>query len=435
MYMLFALLLALVLPDGVQAPTPQEPINYPASVRFLPTGAYPYHVSLADFNRDGTEDIVVACRGDLKPTRLERPANETITVYLSRGNGGYQRFDETVGFGPYTTRIADMDGDGRLDIVVANFQAADGRDLTILYGAKSGNAPFEAARHYKMEGEGNSDHKAYNSQGEIIYGMPGLTSLTIADFNRDGKPDIATVAWTSDFLYLLHNNGKRGFKQTRFVTPPGPRDIAAADFDRDGKMDVAMTLYSSNLVDVRLNDGKGFVPWRTFSSYGNIPYHLRAGDIDGDGRPDLVVGNRDGTDNVTVFHNERDRFRFAGSLPIGTDDDYLKTADEIRDVHLADVDGDGVLDLLAACHVSHKLVFWRGTKGSLVLSPPIPYGSALSQVALPPCAAFTDRKILNFPKKGPRALATTKSTLVLGFSDTDEVAVIPFAVLLAPSFP
>ncbi len=327
-----------------------------------------------------------------------RPGNDQITVYLSKPGGVRRRQDFGVGFGPYTAAIADLDGDGRNDAAVVNFQDAR-RHLSLLWG------PPGDAVHLQVEGPFEYD-KSRNERGEAIYPAPGLTSLAIRDFDGDGKPDIAAVAWSSDFFVIFRNLGQRRFRQIRYPLPPGPRDVAAADFNRDGHPDLAFSIYSSNLVDVWLGDGKGgFRPHQRFHAQGHIPYHLKAGDLDGDGWPDLVVGNRGPSDNVAVFRNRGGRFGFVGSFRPGTAKTGEATADEIRDVLLTDADGDGKLDLVAACHLSHKVVFWRGT-GNLAFG-----------------AAFQDRRVLEFPGKGPRALHPLEGGIGVAFFRANEFAV------------
>jgi hypothetical protein len=187
----------------------------------------------------------------------------------------------------------------------------------------------------------------------------------------------------------------------------GPRDIAAADYDGDGRLDLAFSMYESNLVEVWKGDGKGgFAPWRRTPSFGRIPYHLKAGDLDSDGRPDIVVGNRSTSDNVVVLRNTPDRFVYDGSFGPGTAKRGEVTADEIRDVYLADLDGDGILDLAAAARESGKLVFWRGTGKS-----------GFNQ-------AFTDRRTAEFPGKGPRGIALLPGAVAVIFYNSNEVGIV-----------
>jgi hypothetical protein len=240
----------------------------------------------------------------------------------------------------------------------------------------------------------------------------------IADFNRDGKPDIAAVAWSSDFAVTFLNQGGRKFSQHRTPLLPGPRDLVAADFDGDGHLDLAITIYSCNLVEVLRGDGSGsFQPWRRFHSQGHIPYHLKAGDVDSDGRMDLVVGNRGPSDDVAYFRNTPQAFEHRGSMRTLTVAHGETTADEIRDVLLKDIDGDGILDLLAAAHVSHKVIFWRGTGNA-----------AFNQTFAPPVE-------LSFPGKGPRALDLTARGLAVAFYDSAEFGILPLQAFLSPANP
>jgi hypothetical protein len=300
-----------------------------------------------------------------------------------------------------------LDGDKLPDAVVVNFQSNDGRDLAIFYGAKDRNQLFEPAQYIRTAGNDFENDKTMNSRGVLVYPTPGLTSVALQDFNRDGKTDMAAVAWTSDFLVIYLNKGNRTFEQRLYPVPPGPRDVIVGDFDGDKIEDLAMTLYSSNMVQVWKGDGKGgFALWRQFHSAGQTPYHLKAGDLDKDGRLDLVVGNRSVQDNVAVFRNTPARFAFIGSFSPDTPQKGETTADEIRDVYLRDLDKDGRLDLVAACHVSHKVVIWKGT-GDLSIGK-----------------AFQDRKEITYPGKGPRAIASTGDKLAVALFDSNELVIL-----------
>ena len=382
----------------------------------LPVCTGPYQVSSGDVNGDGLADLIVPCRGELLSPRLARPANDQLTVYLNPGErGAWVRRDFTVGFGPYHSAIADVDGDGRADVVVPNYQSNDGRDLAILYGAKNRTALFEPTTYLALGSKDLVNEYGLDAEGLPRYATPGLTSAIIADVNRDGRPDIVSVSYQSNVFFVLLNEGGRRFRPVRYPrqAPPydqilgGPRDIAAADYDGDGVLDLAFSMYESNLVEMWKGDGKGgFMPWRRAPSFGRIPYHLKAGDLDGDGRTDIVVGNRSTSDNVVVLRNDPDRFVYDGSFGPGTAKRGEITADEIRDVVLADLDDDGILDLAAAARESGKLVFWRGTgkRG---------FGQA-----------FTDRRTAEFPGKGPRGIAVLPGAIAVIFYGSNEIGIL-----------
>jgi hypothetical protein len=378
------------------------------SLELLPTAMEPYFVAAGDLNGDGHADLVLPCRGELLSPRLKRPANDTITIYLTQGvDEPVRRRDVQVGFGPYTAAVTDLDGDGLSDVVVANFQSNDGRDVSILYGSPDRERLLEPAVSLKVEPASLPYLNLRNSEGEPVYPTPGITSIAIADLNHDGIPDIAAVGWSVDKLFVFFNQGHRRFRQTSYPLPPGPRDLAIGDFNGDGNPDIAMTLYSSNQVTVWTGDHNGkFRPWQTFFSQGSTPYHLKAADVDRDGRLDLVVGNRGPSDNVAVFRNKGDRFEFIGSYQPGTPKKGETTADEIRDVLVTDWNGDGIPDLIAACHVSSKLVLWEGTGQA-------GFGRT-----------FDRRHVLEFPGKGPRSVIPFGGGLAVAFFDSNELGII-----------
>lgn len=382
----------------------------------LPLCTGPYQIASSDVNGDGLPDLIVPCRGELLSPRLARPANDQLTVYLNPGKkGAWERRDFTIGFGPYHSAIGDLDGDGLSDIVVPNYQSNDGRDLAILYGAKDRGALFEATTYLSFDTRDLVNEYGLDAEGQPRYPTPGLTSAIIADVNSDGRPDIVAVSYQSNVFYVLLNEGGRRFRTIRYPQQAapydqmlgGPRDIAPADFDGDGVLDLAFSMYESNLVEVWRGDGKGgFAPWRRAPSFGRIPYHLKAGDLDSDGRADIVVGNRSTSDNVVVLRNRSDRLVYDGSFGPQTARRGETTADEIRDVVLADLDGDGILDLVAAARESGKLVFWRGTGRT-----------GFNQ-------AFADRRVAEFPGKGPRGIAVLPGAIAVIFYNSSEVAIL-----------
>ncbi len=376
--------------------------------QFLRTSSEPYFVASGDLNGDGYPDLVVPCRGELISPLARTPANDMATIYLTKGSPDLvRRKDIKVGFGPYTAAVGDLNGDGRPDIVVANFQSNDGRDLSVMYGSADKIEAVDSAISVKVEGSDFKYRNILNQEGNPVYASPGLTSVAMADFNHDGRPDVAAVAWSSDRIVIFLNEGNRRFRQLSYATPPGPRDLAIGDFNGDGNLDIAITLYSTNMVQVWNGDGAGaFKPSQLFFSQGSTPYHLKAADVDLDGKLDLVVGNRGPSDNIAIFHNEREGFRYIGSYHPGTPKKGETTADEIRDVLVTDWDRDGIPDLIAACHVSSKLIFWKGTGKT-----------GFNQT-------FVDRKVLSFAGKGPRSVIPFHDRLAVAFFDSNELGLI-----------
>ncbi len=181
---------------------------------------------------------------------------------------------------------------------------------------------------------------------------PGTTSLVVRDFDGDGALDVATVSWTSDALHVFRGDGAGRFTLHASYADDayghGMRDIRSGDVDGDGRLDLVVTCYSSNHVSVFQGRGDGTFRFRRrYPSHGTTPYHLALADLNGDRRLDIAVGNYSG--EVHVLLNSGRRFAFRDG---GTYRDFGTTAryqNEIRDVVAHDVDKDGVDDLLVAC--------------------------------------------------------------------------------------
>ncbi|MHB1458054.1 MAG: FG-GAP repeat domain-containing protein [Armatimonadota bacterium] len=399
-------LLAIIITTGMAFATVQT-----QAAISLPTGQGPYQAAAYDLDGDGRKDLLVPCRGDLLMPEEKRPGNDILTVYLTAGKDLPDiRRDFKIGFGPYTAAVGDMDGDGIPDAAVANFQANDGRHLSMLWGAKDRSAVFEPDAPITIKGAPFHYEKNYTLDGRAMYPTPGLTSVDIADFNLDGKPDMVVAAYSSDFFTILLNKGKRKFSQRNYALLPGPRDIATADYDGDGKLDVAFTIYSCNMIQVFRGNGKGgFSEYQKFHTQGHIPYHLKASDLDHDGKTDIIAGNRGVSDDVVAFRNTGSGLVCIGQYTTDTVPMEESTTDEIRDVLLTDATGDGIPDLFAACRLSGKVIYWQGTGD-------MSYGKA-----------FIRKSIRMFSGDWPRALVRLDDTMAVVCYNSSDVKLVPIA--------
>jgi FG-GAP-like repeat len=236
----------------------------------------------------------------------------------------------TAGKGPGSLALADLNGDGRLDLVVAN---AEGGDVTVLLG--NGKGAFVAAA--------GSPFPAGKSPNDIA----------IADFDGDGKPDLAFANHDTPYVTVLIGDGRGAFRPApaspvTVQSRPHPHGIAAADFDGDGHVDFAVESWANDQVEVVFGIGGGRfrTPGRLFG-VGKMPYQkLRAGDVNGDGAPDIVTTNFEGGNVTVLLGDGKGGFRDAPGSPFPAGAAPFSVA-------LADVDKDGHLDLVVANFSGH----------------------------------------------------------------------------------
>ncbi len=325
-------------------------------------GEYPRAATLGDFDGDGDLDLAVTNRHNLRGN----PGTKGISLLLNRGDGTFegQVYIEG-GDHPWWIANGDLDGDGDLDLAVAN---AAGDNISILIN--NGDATF-------------ADHVLYDT-GD------GPVSIALGDVDGDGNLDIGTSNFYSDDISILINNGNGTFGTATAYGDAlrDPRSIVFGDLDGDNDLDVGV---ANRFRDVAIlkNRGDGtFAPEVLYATgnarYGNAPRSVAFGDMNRDGMPDLVVANSnisiDGfvqldDDNVTVLLNLGD----------GTFDDFISfEAGAVPfSVAVDDLDGDGSLDIVAANLLSYSVSILRNLDDKMFITDSVyPTGKQPRSVAL-----------------------------------------------------
>ncbi|HWY24740.1 MAG TPA: VCBS repeat-containing protein [Nevskia sp.] len=318
---------------------------------------------------------------------------------------------------PGNMHATDLNSDGKPDILVP--ETATG---WLAVRLNNGDGSFGPVRRYKV-------------------GL--LPSFIIeGDFNHDGKIDVAVSNAGSGDISVLLGRGDGTFSPA--VSYPvsgssaatglpslgaGTFSLVTGDFNGDGKEDIATTNSVTNNVSVLLGKGDGtFSPARTFPiagahSLGLIPFALASGDFNHDGRPDLVSG---GALSVTILlGNGSGGFNAAASYFVGFD---------IACVNVADVNGDGIPDIVASGTGTLNLKVLLG-KGDGSFEP----GENLSSLGIgPQCFSLAD---LNGDHKADIAVVNSSSfygvgdlAILLGrgdgtFTDTAANATYPLAFI------
>jgi hypothetical protein len=263
----------------------QEPVNYSSE------NTHPNSVALGDFNGDGKLDLVFA-----------NSSTNTVGVRLGNGDGTFQAEKVyAAGSGPYSVVVADFNLDGKFDVAVSDFGAAGGAPgVDILLG--NGDGTFQEAKHYDAGDQ--------------------PTQLAVADFNGDGRPDLAVTNRTQDTVTVLLGNGDGSFQAPQnYKVGRTPIFVAVGDFNLDGKPDMVVANNGDNSVSVLLGNGDGtFQKAQTLNNvdtgvYG--PYSIVVADFNGDKKPDLAVANfSEGTISV-LLGNGNGTFQEKHDYPTG----------------------------------------------------------------------------------------------------------------------
>ena len=332
------------------------------------TGTKPYSVTLGDVNGDGALDIVTANRNSNNATILLNTATSTNSVNFA------PQATFTTGFRPISVKLGDLNGDGILDMVNAN--SAFSNTVSVILGL--GNGTFGTAVNYTtgtgsgpvsvtlgdVNGDGKLDIITANfvsSKASVLLGMGNGTfgpqetfatgtdpkSVTLGDVKADGKLDIVTVNYNSNNASVLLGTGNGTFgTKTDFATGTNPNSVTLGDVNGDGKLDIVATNYSSNSASVLLGTGNGTFGPKTDFATSAQPKSVTLGDVNGDGKLDILTANAgDATASVLLGNGNG---TFGGQVTFATGSDP-------NSVTLGDVNADGKLDIITTNYFSNDV--------------------------------------------------------------------------------
>lgn len=321
--------------------------NYSNSTSFpSPTGAY--KVKLADIDNDGKLDIVIL---NYDNGRLSIYRNQHQSGNISGSSFAAEVIFTTNTF-PWDMDIADLDGDGKLDIVVAN----------------STNNTVSVFRNVGVQGVINGSSFA----ARVNYATGNNTrGVKAVDLNRDGKPEMIVLNRNSNSIQVFTNNASPGgFNTNSFLAPISfgtgtePEYLFVGDVDGDTHPDILVAGGSTTgFFHAFKNQGlTGNISASSFElsftiNPGTSPRGIALADLDGDGKPDLALGRVAGADNLVIAKNTSISGP-SGSIQFGSLI-YLTGGSGSYGVQAVDVDGDNKPEVILASFGSQTVNIFR----------------------------------------------------------------------------
>ena len=282
-----------------------------------------------DFNGDGKLDLAVT-----------NGYTADVTILLGNGDGTFTPAvnSPTSPYSGSSLAAADFNGDGNLDLIVWSYDKPN--PVTVLLG------------------DGKGDF--YPTASGPNLGAPLRAYLAIGDFNGDGIPDLAWAVWysapdfASDALIFL-GNGDGTFTETSAPTPAGnlADSIVVGDFNGDGEADLAIANAFSNNVTILRGNGDG-----TFATTAgvNLPFnnpqgqaiYVALGDFNGDGIPDLAAVWIEGGQIFLLAGDGEGNFTGSSVGP-------NLSQNQVFSITAGDLNGDGFTDLVLGDHLTTNL--------------------------------------------------------------------------------
>ena len=315
-------------------------ISFAIRVDFA-TGTTPNRIAIGDLDGDGKLDIAVTYY-----------SSNVVSVYLNTSTIGSISFapkmDFTTGMSSRYVGIGDIDGDGKLDLAVAN---------------NSDNS-ISVLRNTSTIGSLSFASKIDFTCGSAPCG------IAITDIDGDGKSEISVANYFSNTISVFKNTSSVGSisfsPKVDFATGAYPIYISAGDLNGDGKSDLAVMNIGAPIASVFKNTSVSgtisLAPRADFTS-GSFSHYISISDLDGDGKPDLITLNNN---TISFLKN----LSSGGTISFAAKVDYVMSGISLTDISIGDLNNDAKPDLAVITPTFNTVSIFNNLIGTPVMTNP-----------------------------------------------------------------
>jgi hypothetical protein len=308
----------------------------------ITTGDQPYSAAVTDLNNDGKLDLVVA-----------NFIGDSLSVLLGKGDGTFQpKVDLTGVTRPGRISASDLNVDGKVDVIVTNAETAK---LSTYFG----------------KGNGTFDSKVEYPTGNEPAGV-----IRVDDVTGDSRLDLIVSNAASSSVSVFVNNGDGSFKaKVDYPTGSKPIGLTLGELNGDGKSDIVTGNQESSDVSVLLNEGNGTFKAHVVYATTTKATSVALADLNGDKKLDVVAANWGGGSGSTVSV-----FLGKGDGTLGPKADFM-TGTGPYPVIARDIDGDGKVDLAVGNDTSNTVSILLG-KGDATFAPKVDWQTGTRPVGM-----------------------------------------------------
>ncbi len=319
------------------------------------TGLVPRMLAVGDLDGDGKVDLAVANKYE-----------NNISILINTSTAGVISYAPKIDFPASSSSfisIGDIDGDGKLDLIITNTNVT----------------PNAISVFRNISSPGSIAFTEYDISTQLFPGK-----VTVGDIDGDGKPDLLlaypTIGLKMGYFKNISTPGSISFdSELDLVTKGVANAISMGDIDGDGKPDLVLTDITSNIFSVfRNTSSSGLISFdaRLDFTTGNSPFTAAIGDLDGDGKADVAL-TWGYPAFVSIFRNTS----IPGSISFSSSQDY-PMIDLANDIQISDLDGDGkpeVVPIIENSSPSYISVLNNiSTPGNISFAPVVNYLTGLN---------------------------------------------------------